>query len=129
MIPGLDFLKLHDFMRDYHVFIHPSFRTSTKDCEGGAPIVLLDAQATGMPVISTLHCDIPQEVVHGSTGLLVPERDVDGLAAAITRFYEMDQLEYDGFASKARSHVVDQFDARECAARMADIYRGTQSVT
>ena len=34
------------------------------DCEGGAPIVLLDAQATGLPIISTKHCDIPDEVSH-----------------------------------------------------------------
>ncbi len=55
------------------------------DCEGGAPVVLLDAQATGMPVISTTHCDIPDEVVHGETGLLSPEKDVGALAELIKK--------------------------------------------
>lgn len=42
--------------------------------EGGAPIALLDAQATGLPVLSTRHCDIPFEVEHERTGLLARRR-------------------------------------------------------
>jgi len=64
----IEFTKLYEFFGKYHVFIHPSCYSDTRDCEGGAPIVLLDAQCTGMPVISTTHCDIPEEVIHGKTG-------------------------------------------------------------
>jgi len=123
LLPTIDFSRLHAFMADYHVFIHPSVHTPSMDCEGGAPIVLLDAQATGMPVIATRHCDIPSEVIEGSTGLLVDERDVDGLADAIRRFYSMEQAEYDAFAGQARAHVCEQFDARACSFRLAEIYR------
>ena len=66
-------------MEGYHVFIQPSCYTATRDCEGGAPLVLLNAQATGMPVITTTHCDIPDEVIHNETGLLTAERDIEGL--------------------------------------------------
>lgn len=123
MLPGIDFSRLHAFMADYHVFIHPSVHTPQMDCEGGAPVVLLDAQATGMPVIATRHCDIPSEVIEGSTGLLVDERDVHGLADAIRRFCAMEQTEYDAFAAHARAHVIGQFDARACSAALAEIYR------
>jgi colanic acid/amylovoran biosynthesis glycosyltransferase len=123
LLPGIDFSRLHAFMADYHVFIHPSVHTAQMDCEGGAPVVLLDAQATGMPVIATRHCDIPSEIVEGSTGLLVDERDVDGLADAIRRFCAMDQAEYDGFAARARAHVCEHFDARACSASLAEVYR------
>lgn len=121
-VEQIDFSRLHEFMRDYQVFIHPSIHTPQGDCEGGAPVVLLDAQATGMPVISTLHCDIPGEVADGRTGLLAPERDVAALAAAIERFYRMDQDEYAGFCERARAHVERNFDAIECSARLADAY-------
>jgi colanic acid/amylovoran biosynthesis glycosyltransferase len=122
LVPGIDFSRLHESMRDFHVFIHPSLHTEQKDCEGGAPIVLLDAQATGMPVISTLHCDIPGEVVDGSTGLLVAECDVAALAQAICRFYQMGQDEYDGFGARARAHVSAEFDVATCSERLAGLY-------
>lgn len=122
MLDGIDFARLHEFMRDYHVFIHPSVHTALKDCEGGAPIVLLDAQATGMPVISTRHCDIPGEVIDGTTGLLAEEGDTVALATAIERFYRMDQAEYDGFASRGRAHVEARFDAVACSVRLAEVY-------
>ncbi len=121
-VPALDFAQLHEFMRGYHVFIHPSVHSALNDCEGGAPVVLLDAQATGMPVISTRHCDIPEEVVDGSTGLLSDERDVIGLSDAIRRFYLMDQTEYDGFADRARTHVSTHFESHTCSARLGALY-------
>jgi len=118
----IDFSRLHEFFAAYDVFIHPSCYTRLKDCEGGAPIVLLDAQATGMPIISTVHCDIPDEVVDGVTGLLSPEKDVNGIANSIRRFYEMDQAEYDRYAHAAREHVRKEFDPRDCGLKLREIY-------
>lgn len=122
IIGNIDFARLYEYMHDFQVFIHPSVHTSLKDCEGGAPIVLLDAQATGMPVISTRHCDIPEEVKDGETGLLCDEHDIDGLADAIRRFYEMDQNEYDTFATRASMHVRTHYDVVACARNLAHIY-------
>jgi colanic acid/amylovoran biosynthesis glycosyltransferase len=121
-IEGVEFARLHKFMRDYQVFIHPSCYSQSRDCEGGAPIVLLDAQATGMPVIATRHCDIPDEVVDGATGLLSAEGDVCGLTSSIQRFYNMDTAEYDRFATAAREHVMRRHDAEPCAAALEKVY-------
>ena len=107
----------------HQVFIHPSCYTQDLDCEGGAPIVLLDAQASGMPIISTRHCDIPAEVIHGETGYLVGERDVDGLEKAIIYFYNMNADTLGEYSVKARAHVVKEYDIRTNAARLAEIYR------
>lgn len=113
------FLKLHQ----HQVFIHPSCYTENRDCEGGAPIVLLDAQATGLPVISTRHCDIPEEVVHEETGWLVEEGDVDGLQKAMTHFYYLDEEGLFNYSLKARYHVERQYDIRKNAARLEEVYR------
>ena len=118
----IDFNHLHDFMKNYHVFIHPSRFTDEKDCEGGAPIVLLDAQATGMPVISTTHCDIPDEVIHHQTGLLSPEKDTTDLSLSIQKFYHMDQTEFDSYAKNGRTHVEQHYDIASNAKRLRDIY-------
>ena len=122
-VPGIDYARLYDFLKDFDVFIHPSVYTEDRDCEGGAPVVLLDAQATGMPVISTTHCDIPSEVIDGETGLLAPERDVGGFAAHIRRFYAMDASEYQGFCKRARKHVEEQYDIARNAVALRDIYQ------
>ncbi len=45
------------------------------DCEGGAPVVLSDALALGVPCVATRHCDIPAVIDHGMTGYLVASRD------------------------------------------------------
>jgi len=119
---GVDHTELHNLMRDYHVFIHPSCYSQNMDCEGGAPIVLLDAQATGMPVISTTHCDIPDEVSHGLTGLLSPEKDVESLAKSIEIFYHMGQHEYDDFSARARLHVTREYDIQSNAQKLRRLY-------
>ena len=121
-LEAIDFHQLHDFMKEYQVFIHPSCYTDEMDCEGGAPVVLLDAQATGMPVISTTHCDIPDEVVHGKTGVLTPEKDIGALTNSIRKFYTMDQNEYGRFAYHAREHVNEHFDTQKNARTLKEIY-------
>jgi colanic acid/amylovoran biosynthesis glycosyltransferase len=118
----IDFGDLHVFMEDYHVFIHPSCHTATRDCEGGAPVVLLDAQATGMPIIATTHCDCPDEVIHNETGLLTPEKDTDSLADSIRYFYGLDNSKYRAFCVKAREHISRNFDCKQNAAQLKKIY-------
>jgi len=118
----IEFTKLYEFFGKYHVFIHPSCYSDTRDCEGGAPIVLLDAQCTGMPVISTTHCDIPEEVIHGKTGLLTPEKDADALSGSIRTFYNMNNNTYQQFATAARQHVIENFDIKPCALQLQQLY-------
>jgi colanic acid/amylovoran biosynthesis glycosyltransferase len=117
------FDELYEIMARYHVFIHPSCYSRRRDCEGGAPVVLLDAQATGMPVIATTHCDIPDVVVDGRTGMLTPERDVPALAASIEAFYRMGDDEYQAFSHRARAHVEDHYDIAGSGRELARLYR------
>lgn len=119
---SIDYKYLHEFMKDFQIFIHPSCYTEQMDCEGGAPIVLLDAQATGMPVISTTHCDIPDEVLHKKTGLLSPEKNSASLAKSIETFYQMGQNEYNLFAQKARRHIEQNYDIKQNSRIIRTIY-------
>ena len=123
VVDDMQITELHAALSGYHVFIHPSCRSVTGDSEGGAPVVLLDAEATGMPVIATRHCDIPEEVLDGKTGLLAEEKDVAVLAKHISRFYHMGQEEYNFFSKGARAHVMAQYDIKKNAEKLAQIYR------
>ena len=59
----------------------------------GLPMVLLEAQAFGVPVVS-FDCKCgPREIIEdGKTGLIVPEGDIDALAKALERLMENDEL-------------------------------------
>ena len=120
--PAIDYAQLYTTLGIYDVFIHPSCYAIDRDCEGGAPVVLLDAQATGMPIIATTHCDIPDEVIHQKTGLLSPEKKVEELAQNIKRFYEMDHKEYQTFATNARAHVKKEYSITNNALLLKATY-------
>ncbi len=80
------FLNYQDYLQEMQgadIFLHPSVTTADGDSEGGAPTTILEAQALGMPVVSTYHADIPHVVVPGKSALLVPERDSEALSRAL----------------------------------------------
>lgn len=120
LLDWIDYRQLHPFMASYDVFIHPSRHTELGDCEGGAPTILLDAMAVGLPVISTRHCDIP--FVVGEAGRLVEEGDVEGLADVIVLFYEMVAEQYEDVLSKAREKVEFEFNVLENGALLQRLY-------
>lgn len=134
-VDGIDFSKLYDYLRKFHGFLHPSCYTPSRDCEGGAPVVLLDAQAVGVPVVSTVHCDIPDEVVDNATGFLAPEGDVSAIAERIVRLSLLDESRYQAMRKAGRAHVEAYFDAKKNSATLRDIYataieaRGTQGTS
>jgi colanic acid/amylovoran biosynthesis glycosyltransferase len=65
------------------VLIHPSVTAADGDSEGGAPTILLEAQAIGTPIVSTRHADIPNVVPAGVGVQLCGEHDVEALADAL----------------------------------------------
>jgi glycosyltransferase involved in cell wall biosynthesis len=66
-------------MRQSRAFVQHSVRTSYGDSEG-TPVAVLEAGATGLPVVATRHAGIQDVVLDGVTGLLVDEGDVNGMA-------------------------------------------------
>ncbi len=119
----LPYAELHAVLKEYEVFFQPSVHSQDGDMEGGAPIALLDAQATGLPVLSTRHCDIPFEVEHERTGLLAEEGDIQGLAACIIRFAQLDQEAYDLYAQEARKKMEEEFSISFGGKLLCALYR------
>ncbi len=121
-IPHLPFEKLPELLYNNQVLIQPSKHTSDYDCEGGAPVVLLDAMANGLPIISTKHCDIPHLVKDGETGLLSSENDVLNLQKHIEQFYNMDSEYYNTFSQNCYSHTKQNFDHIICSQKLEHLY-------
>jgi rhamnosyl/mannosyltransferase len=84
--------------------------------------VQLEAMAAGKPVICTeLGTGTSYVNVDGETGLVVPARDADALAAAITRLIDdADLRAHMGAAGRAR--VREQFTLEKMVARVMEVY-------
>ncbi len=106
----------------HHIFLSPSVTASDGDTEGGAPISIIEMCASGMPVVSTRHCDIPSVIRDGVTGLLADERDVDGLVRNLSWLIEHPAL-WEKMLLAAREHIKSEFDARVQGEKLAEIYR------
>jgi colanic acid/amylovoran biosynthesis glycosyltransferase len=113
---------LFDEAYRHHVFISPSLTASDGDTEGGAPVTLIDMAASGMPIISTTHCDIPAVIVHEKTGLLAGERDVSGLVRHL-RWLAANPERWHAMTEMGRRHIETEFDSTKQATRLADFYR------
>lgn len=71
-------------MRKARVFVQHSLEGRDGNCEG-TPNSILEAGASGLPVISTIHGGIPDVVRDGETGFLVHERDANAMASQMLR--------------------------------------------
>jgi len=106
----------------HHVFLSPSVTAGDGDAEGGAPVTIMEMAAMGMPVVSTTHCDIPQVIHNGSTGLLAKERDVEGLVHHLKWLVQNPQ-KIMSMVEAARNRIESEFNARLQAEKMAKTYR------
>jgi len=95
-----------------HIFISPSITACDGDDEGGLPVGLIEMAATGMPVISSYHCDIPELINHKETGLLSEEKNSDSLYNNIVWLVNNKQ-QWSILTNKMREHIVTNYNAKK----------------
>lgn len=78
-------------MRDYDFLVQPSVTAKDKDSEGGAPTIIIEAQAIGLPVITSDHADIP--FIMGYHDFLSKENDVPSLIIAIEQIVNYNNIQ------------------------------------
>lgn len=104
-----------------HLFLSPSVTARDGDTEGGCPVTIIELSATGMPVLSTTHCDIPEVVLDGETGYLSSERNVDELYNNTIKLLENADI-WDKMAEKARSHITENYNVKKQGTELAGMY-------
>lgn len=112
--------QVRDWMRRAAVLCAPSVVTPSGNAEG-LPITILEAQATGLPVVAFPSGGSAEGIVHGETGLIAPPGDEAALAAHLTALLGDDERRA-RFSAAARAHVVERFDLHRQTALLEEIY-------
>jgi glycosyltransferase involved in cell wall biosynthesis len=84
----------------------------------GFGLALLEAMLAGLPVVATRVSSIPEIVVGGETGLLVPPDDADALAGALLRVLD----DPDGYGAAGRARAEAEFSVARMADRTLRLY-------
>jgi colanic acid/amylovoran biosynthesis glycosyltransferase len=120
-LPGfLSQAELATLYAQSHIFLHPSELTADQNQEG-VPNSMLEAMATGLPVVATRHGGIPEAVTHERTGLLVAERDDEALFRALEQITAADDSLYILGEAAARS-VREDFEQTHAIERLESFY-------
>ena len=101
------------------IFVLPS--VDVEGDYGGTPTVLMEAQATGMPCITTDDAANSELVIDNITGFVVKQKDVDALTAKMIELIEKPDLCVE-FGKNARVHVEKNFNQEIQVAKLKDIY-------
>jgi colanic acid/amylovoran biosynthesis glycosyltransferase len=112
-----------EFLEEFYnadIFMHPSVVASNGD-KDGIPGTIIEAMATGLPVISTYHAGIPYVINHRQTGYLVKERDVSALTEYICEFVEDVNLRKE-IGQKAQQYALRKLDLKQKQIELENIY-------
>jgi glycosyltransferase involved in cell wall biosynthesis len=106
--------EIPSYIRASDVVLVPSM-------EEGLPNVAMEASACGRPVFGSNVGGIPEVVVNGETGLVLPAGDVAAWENALIA-YATKASELETMGSRARQRMETLFDAKQYAPRMMDLY-------
>ncbi|MEN8185319.1 MAG: glycosyltransferase, partial [Myxococcota bacterium] len=117
----LDSARIGDEMRRASVFVNHSVTAHDGNSEG-TPVTLLEASVAGLPVVATWHAGIPDAVGHEETGLLVEERDVEGIAASVCRILEDPELGAE-LGRRGRARMQESFEVKQQVEKLGEVIR------
>jgi colanic acid/amylovoran biosynthesis glycosyltransferase len=111
---------LRGLYREAHIFLHPS-ETGADGNQEGVPNAMLEAMATGLPPVATMHGGIPEAVDSGVNGILVEERDHRALGEALISLVEA-PVKYPAMSRAAAEAVRERFDLERQTDAIEQIY-------
>ena len=106
-------------MQQSRVFVQHSLVPQSGDTEG-SPVAIIEAGASGLPVVSTRHAGIVDAVIDGQTGFLVNEGDIDGMAEYIYLLLS-NAAPAAEMGQRAREYITQKFSLEARIKSLRDI--------
>jgi glycosyltransferase involved in cell wall biosynthesis len=116
--------EVADMMRAADVKVLASVPTAEGKREG-VPVVIMEAMATGLPVISSRLSGIPELVDDGRTGILTEPGDANALADALQKLYENPALRFN-MGRTGREKVLREFNMKISVEHLANLFAAGQ---
>jgi glycosyltransferase involved in cell wall biosynthesis len=89
----------------------------------GMPIVLLEAAAAGLPIVTTKVGGNPEVVLHEESGFVVPPRDAGVLAGGMLRLMALTEPERRVLGDRGAEHIRTQYGVTRALERWEELYR------
>ncbi|CUJ13366.1 glycosyltransferase family 4 protein [Cognatishimia activa] len=105
-----------EYLKTHSVFVLPSFAE-------GVPVVLMEAMAAGLPVVTTKIAGVPELVEDGVSGRLVSPGEVSALAGALKEMSE-DPIRNSEMGAAGRAQVISEFSVSKEAAWLSELFDG-----
>jgi glycosyltransferase involved in cell wall biosynthesis len=117
--------EIRELLREAAVLCAPS-TTAEGEMPEALGLVLLEAQAMGVPVVATRNGGIEETLDDGRTGFLVDQDSPSALADALATLLGNESLNR-SFGHRARAFVCDRFDIDRCYRSLEDLYEGIRN--
>ena len=111
-----------DELQACDALLQPSVTAKNGDSEGGAPTIILEAQACGVPVLSTDHADIPYITIPNESALLAKEFDTDDLVKKILNFLDFPQI-WAKMGKAGRANIEKYHNGKQEVLALEKIYK------
>ena len=112
--------RILGLLQEARILCLPSITAQNGDAEG-LGMVILEAQACGVPVITSAFGGATEALLHNKTGFAHQEKDIAAIRDALEILLRDDQLARE-FSLNGRKFVEDKFDLNKCTRRLEHIY-------
>jgi glycosyltransferase involved in cell wall biosynthesis len=113
--------EVAEYMGTADVFLLPSKTAPDGDREG-TPTVLIEAQATGIPCVTTEHAGIVEMIPEENRGFMVEEGDVESTCIQLQRLSNLSRAELLRISQRGRRNVYDNYSLEAESGKIKDIY-------
>src|SRR4029077_3292578 len=110
--------EIRNELEHARALISPSFAE-------GLPVVIMEAMAMQRPVIATSIAGIPELVISGDTGWLVPAGDAAALARAMRAALSASPEQLTGMGEKGRQRVLERHDVNREVEKLESFFRSS----
>ena len=107
LLGALERKEIITHLQSAFLFVQHSIVASNGDSEG-TPVGIIEAMASGLPVVSTRHAGIPDVVIENETGLLVDENNIEEMASYMLKLVENRDLA-ESMGQKGKAMIQDHF--------------------
>jgi colanic acid/amylovoran biosynthesis glycosyltransferase len=127
LLGAMDQTKVASVLSEAQVYVQSSVITPSGKMEG-IPVSIMEAFASGVPVVASRISGIPELVISDETGYLVPPADAEALADMLEHIYH-NPAEANSLAKAGQEKVLREFELSANVQKLSLLFQQTVAAT